>query len=100
MGFPPPPDAPDPSIQDAANLSASMPAAPTGPAGICGFALPQIPGFPSFTLPPFPPKFDFPPAIPFALPPLCDLAKPIAESAGYGGGRVGRDDLEKDAEFG
>lgn len=75
-----------------------MPAAPSGAAGLCGFALPQIPGFPSFQLPPFPPSFDIPPAIPIALPPLCTLTKSIAESAGYGGGRVGRDDLDADPE--
>jgi len=99
MGFPPPPDAPAPNVQDATSAASSF--APSGLSGIsvCGFKIPGIPSFPpSFTL--SIPDLGLPPA--WALPPLpnvCDLAKSIAEELGDGGGRTGTLGLEKDPEY-
>ena len=95
MGSPPPPDAPSPDVQDAASAAGALPAAPVG-ALLCGFALPGLPPFPSFSLPSL--SFAFPPAFSLPIPPLCDLAKAISDSVSFGGGRVGRDDLENDPE--
>lgn len=97
MGVPPPPDAPDLPEQNAITFSASFEQAPIG-IDICGFPI-TIPGFGlnlSFSIP-FP-SFDFPPAFPFFLPTICDLAQALAPKAG--GGRVGDPGLDADPEFG
>lgn len=73
-----------------------MAAAPVGLL-LCLFQIPPLPPFPSFKLP-FPISFDFPPSFNLSLPPLCDLAKAIADEFPSGGGRVGQDDLENDPE--
>lgn len=95
MGFAPPEDAPPPEAQDAASADAGFEPAPSG-AEICGFAIPTFNFNLGFNL--GLPSFDFPPAFFFALSLQCDLSDPISADAGFGGGRVGNDQLEKDPE--
>jgi len=95
VGFAPPEDAAPPEAQDAASASAGFSPSPSGPE-ICGFAVPTFSFNLSFNLPL--PSFALPPQFFFALSLKCDLSDPIDADAGFGGGRVGRDDLEKDPE--
>ena len=67
-------------------------------AELCGFAIPGF-DFPIPKLPAFPPSFDFPPKLSFAIAIQCSLADPISASVGDGGGRKGTLNLEADPDY-
>lgn len=82
-----------------AGVGAGFSASPSGFA-LCGFQVPPSftinLGF-SFALP----DFSLPiPNLFFGLCLSCDLSDPLDAEFGFGGGRVGTDDLEVDPEFG
>ncbi len=97
MGFPPPPDAPTPEVQNAATVDASFEPSPSGPA-LCGFGFPLFSfnsALPSFAFPPP----GFPPVLNFGIALSCDLSDPISASFGFGGGRVSTSDPDADSQF-
>lgn len=83
MGFPPPPNAPSLTEQSVISADLSFPPAPTG-ASLCGFEPPGFVFHVGFSLPVFPPSFDFPPTLFFALPLTCDLSDPLPTVSGGG----------------
>lgn len=98
MGFPPPPNAPLPSVQQSIGVMASFSPAPTG-IELCGFALPGFTLGIGFVFPKFPP-FDFPPTFDFGLALNCDLSNPISAKFSFGGGRVSQSDPDSDPDAG
>lgn len=96
MGYPPPPNAPTPAVQNAAAVNASFAPSPSGPS-LCGFAFPVLTLGVAFAFPKFPP-FDFPPTFNYFIGLSCDLSNPISAKFGFGGGRASQSDPDSDPD--